>query len=76
MDECVGIIGTILGHKYEPRYDVIRSNNGIDLENIDVVLDNAYIEVVESMVNKNSVYVKDVCIRCGKTINRNEETND
>lgn len=58
---------SLRGHKYEPRYDKSASN-GVNFQNISRCSE----AFVENLVEKSRdvKYVRDVCVRCGHTIER------
>ena len=56
------------GHQFEPRYDV-RPNASLGLSKIDGYTLAFQPELVEKMVTE-TIYVHDVCVKCGKVVNR------
>ena len=66
-DDCCGLIGKILGHKYVPRYDTSKPNiseQNFKLTSVRLDFD----KILEEL--KSKTYVCDVCERCGKKLFR------
>lgn len=63
MDTCIGG----MQHRYEPRYDIVfpARLSGSDIADIH---EEGTIASIEAC--KQKVYVHDVCVNCGKIINR------
>jgi len=86
LGPCFGLMGLIFGHKFEPRYDeseVGDPNAATELGKIlpyyrkEVLLDNdvAVINRITqalTTLSEESIYVQDVCVRCGAIIERQD----
>lgn len=53
-------------HKFEPRFDPVRT----DIRHQDLLLDTALSESTKLALMFRQVYVHDVCVRCGMTVQR------
>jgi hypothetical protein len=68
-NECMGLLGDWLGHKYQPRYDT----NHLPPKSVDCKgLERKYAfssydleRIIGANTDKTSTYVHDVCVRCG-----------
>jgi hypothetical protein len=81
---CRGIFGFLFGHNFEDRYDrkskSIASPNIITPEIIKAIESAAFSEDVPECINtvmnnnssseNESIYICDVCVRCGQTITK------
>jgi hypothetical protein len=62
---CSGLMGKVFGHKYEPIYDEHVSaahGNVKSYYNVE--------EILEKYRNKDKVYVRSICKRCGNVIEK------
>lgn len=83
-DGCKGLLGYLFGHKFESRYDekdttsdevVKQAKSAIDALYSNDCFANSYdaSRILENFQNMNSIetiYVHDICVRCGKVITR------
>lgn len=62
-------------HNFQPRWDEVVEMPNISDKALENILDGIYAsdtaDVIESMKNKRSTYVHDICVWCGETRNRN-----
>ncbi len=56
-------------HRFEPRYDVFKSRPYIS-NTWGLGASQAYVDIIEASKEYKSVYVKDLCVWCGKEIPR------
>lgn len=76
-DACVGVMGVIFGHNYQSRYDVREEKTppARPLPDVDTNAPSDAVEFVKALggTSKDSRYVHDVCIRCGRVIKRPQQ---
>lgn len=84
-NKCIGFFGFIFGHNYRPRFDETDTTSDSIAKEASTSLKN-YIDrchfspdqcVVDSILDGfrgmnslKSIYIKDVCVRCGNTITK------
>lgn len=76
--KCCGVFGFIFGHKFKGRFDQhstagkppleqMRINTGILSEE---TLSDVFEKIGEAYRSRQTVYIQDICTRCGTTIPR------
>lgn len=69
-NECKGIFGKLLGHKYRARYS--KKKGASQLEGKIKVEGGGKIEkIIEGFRDVESLYECDICIRCGNKVGKN-----
>ena len=71
MDKCIGLMGQVFGHNFEPRYNTTSKLNPENMPESPVVLGFGE-SIVDSYKDKVKLYKGDVCTRCGMVINKQE----
>lgn len=76
MNKCNGLVGLLFGHKFETRYDeeVGEGKWPFQEGTIESQLtstDTRYIsEIVDSTRSHKETYIRDICKRCGTTVEK------
>lgn len=73
--ECCGLIGSIFGHRFEPRYHNESVSSPLSDDSIRIIMGDtpsdefcsSNLEAAKAQSSK-STYVYDVCERCGQTV--------
>jgi hypothetical protein len=79
MSDCVGVVGWLFGHDFQPRYDETSQAPGAEVvdglmqrRGVTLLLKED-IDFVAEMRSHTSVYIHDVCSRCGMIVRRSDE---
>jgi hypothetical protein len=76
---CNGLVGFILGHKFQPVYDTDFKfkgdsemvNNITNALSDQLIMEPNLIEnILHRIADKKEIYVQHVCIRCGAVVHR------
>jgi hypothetical protein len=71
MDECLGW-GRTFGHKFQPRYSVVDAPPKIPEKVEGGLALSSLAGIIEAATRRERIYECDVCVRCGKIVQRPE----